>query len=102
MCGAGRMDPVLETLMMDPPYVAGHGQGAPAHGLDLGRHLLAGVDLAAGDHEVRTGGGEGQHHLAAEPAAAARDQRHLAGQRPGSPVPVCHVLLLCPVCRCRM
>ena len=47
---------------------------------DLRRQRLAIGDLATGDDDVRPRLGKRQHHLPPEPAAAAGDQGHLAGQ----------------------
>ena len=61
--------------------VAGDRQGrAAGFVLDLPCERFAGIELAAGDDDVSAGTGEGEHHLAAEPAAAAGDERRLATQ----------------------
>jgi hypothetical protein len=49
-------------------------------GLDLARELLAALEPPARDHDVGTGAREGEHHLPSHPAAAAGDERHLAGE----------------------
>ena len=59
--------------------VAGLREGAPAClRLHFFRKLLAGIELAAGDHDVGARVREAEHHLLAEPTAAARDERDLA------------------------
>ncbi len=51
-----------------------------AHRFDLGCHLFARLELAAGDEDVGAVRGKGLDHLVAQAAAAAGDQRHLARQ----------------------
>ena len=62
------------------PDVAGVGQGADAERVRLFGHGIAVFRLAAGDHDVGAGLGEGEHHGASQAAAAASDQRDLAAE----------------------
>ena len=63
--------------------MGGDGQRPAAELLDFQRHRLAGIELAAGDDDIGAGARKGQHHLAAEAAAAAGDKGDLAGEIEG-------------------
>jgi len=60
--------------------VAGVAVRLAAHRPNLGRHLLASFELAAGDEDIGTVRGEGLHHLRTQAPAAAGYQGHLACQ----------------------
>src|SRR5262249_14974483 len=60
--------------------VAGHGERPPAEGADPGGRLLATLDLARAEDNVRTSLGEAGRHLAADPTAPSGDDRDLAGE----------------------
>ena len=59
--------------------VAAMGESAPAERLDLLRHGLARIGLAAGDRDIGAGRRETQRHFPSHTAAAAGDQDDLAG-----------------------
>ena len=61
-------------------HVAGERERPHAQPVELARGLLAALDLAGAEDEVGAGLGETGRHLAADPAAAAGDDRDLAGQ----------------------
>ena len=75
----GRLDQSVELIPAAHVHLVRH-RGAAGLGLDLlgGGHAV--LQLAAGDHHVGAAARGGERHLAAQPAAAAGDQDHLAGQ----------------------
>ena len=74
--GEGSLHQAVEFLPVGD--VAGMGCRLAAHRPHLGRDLVAGFQLAAGDEDVGTVLGEGLHHLVAQPAAAAGNEGNLA------------------------
>jgi hypothetical protein len=71
-----------EVVDIRPPSdVDGHRERPTAGlGLDDRRQLLAGIELAAGDHDIGARLGQPEHHLPAQATATAGDERDLAGQ----------------------
>jgi hypothetical protein len=60
--------------------VAGHREGPPPEGPNLGGDHLAGVELAAGHHDVGASLGEAEGHRPAEALGGAGHHDHLAGR----------------------
>jgi hypothetical protein len=60
--------------------MGGDGERAAAERLHLAGDGFAGIELAAGDDDIGASLRERQHHLAAEPARAARHQCDLVGE----------------------
>ena len=90
-----RVDRVDEPVAVVPSTdMRRHRQGTPTGlALDRASQLRARVELAARDHDVRAAPRQCQHHLATEAAAAAGDQRHLAGEVELHRAPPTHRLL---------
>ena len=76
--GIGRFDESIDIV--PAPAMCRMGKRFASHRAYFVCNGLTGVQLAAGDDDVGAVFSEGLHHLVAEPAAAARHERHLARQ----------------------